>query len=812
MAMKQRKYLSLFVTSDNLMSVIAIISLAIKMLMWQNHLVIINPERSYMVCRLLFVAINILVFLMTMGGVSAQETINVTVFIDEDSLTVYIPDGESVSLRGFGFEVTIDNQTTAYLLESYPAFSISFDNLSAPICFRLIRNDSSMTSPTQCPSNITLTQLLQSGEVFWHDKSANQRRTLILIPNTLAVKFLPAGVDNLSISFPQPTPTASPTSTPTDTPSVTPPTLTPTPIPPNLRIRVTIEIVFAPESAAYMEGNNGILAQFNAKACDQGVDPRNDQPLPTFICITGKSGSSGTVAQGIINAITNTTNGNVERPVIFQPSVSDWLKLVNYRTGQQVFNINNPYNLTDRLESRATTREPVILAIWESRLRAIEAKTGKTRDQIGWQDLLDVQNSPNGWCDYAVPNCRRAVLMGFTDPNISSTALSSLIAQYYFATNVRNIPLDMSAVVAPGITEKVQNIQHLARHYAQNTVVFRQYLGRGPDYLDFVPLEENDLIFINQGRSDIGFPPEPLIALYPQEGTFFHERPMGIVNANWVTPEQQEAARYFVDYTVSEPVQRLIMSYGFRPADTSIQLDNTFWDNCNIPLCGVAPGDPPTILQSPSPEVIEAVQTSWRDVKKRTNLVMLVDISGSMCDPTCEKLDKAKEAALAFLQTNALDLEDSIALITFNKQIVVNVSFGKLSEVGTRVQNAIFDLPQGDPNAFNDTALYNALLEAIQALNQGDKDRIQAIVLLSDGQDTQGIITITPVLTAIQDSWKTPNPIFVIPIAYGSNADTATLDQIGNTSFIVDSATGNGFFAGDVPNIADLLRRISTYF
>ncbi len=768
-----------------------------------------------MVRRLLFVGINILALLLFVGSLKAQATISGTIFIDDDSLTVYIPAGGPVSLRGFGFQVTLNDQTETYLLERYPAFSIPFDNILPPICFRLFRNGSNLTSPTQCPSTITLTQYLADGEVFWHDNTTNQRRTLSLIPNTLGMRFLPAGVDSLSLNFSQPAPTPSLTltSTATDIPITITSTAvtTPTAPPPILQIRINIEIIYAPESANYMEGSSGLIAQFNAKACEQGVDPRNDQQLPMFICVTGKSGSSGTVAQGIINAITDPGNLNIERPVVFQPSVSDWLKLVNYRSERTVFAINDPYDLANRSESRATTREPVVLAIWESRLQAIAAKTGKSRAQIGWQDLLDVQNSPNGWCDYNVPNCRRAVLMGFTDPNVSSTALSSLISQFYFANGWPNVQLDVNAVTTPGVVDKVREFQHLARHYALNTVVFRQYLGRGPDYLDFVPLEENDLIYINQGRSDIGFPPEPLVALYPKEGTFFHERPMGIVNADWVTPEQQEAARYFVDYAVSEPIQRLIMSYGFRPANTNIQLDNTFWDSCQISQCGVTNGDPPIILPSPSPNFADSVQKNWTNVKKQTNLVLVIDISGSMSNPP-EKLDRAKEAALQFLQSGNLSPDDNLALITFNNQVSIQVDLNPFTLVGNQVQSQISNLDYGNPAAMNDTSLYQALLEAMQMLSNADDDRIHAIVLLSDGRDTAGVITIDPVLRAIGASWQTSNPVIVIPIAYGNDADMTELNRIGNVSFIIDPTTGDGYFLGDTDNIADLLRRISPYF
>ena len=101
------------------------------------------------------------------------------------------------------------------------------------------------------------------------------------------------------------------------------------------------------------------------------------------------------------------------RPTIFSPSVSHWLALVNFQTGRQIFDLS---------DSPPTALAPVVMAIWESRLQAIQDKTGS--DEIGWEELLAVLNSPQGWADYNVPGERTTVYYGHTDPFISSTALS----------------------------------------------------------------------------------------------------------------------------------------------------------------------------------------------------------------------------------------------------------------------------------------------------------------------------------------------------------------------------------------------------
>ena len=88
-------------------------------------------------------------------------------------------------------------------------------------------------------------------------------------------------------------------------------------------------------------------------------------------------------------------------------------------------------------------------------------------------------------------------------------------------------------------------------------------------------LEENDLIYINQGKTTYK-PPEKLVALYPKEGTFWHEHPFCVPNTDWVSPEQHAAAQVFTDYIRSNGVQQKVMAAGFRPVDLSIKLGNPF--------------------------------------------------------------------------------------------------------------------------------------------------------------------------------------------------------------------------------------------
>ena len=546
---------------------------------------------------------------------------------------------------------------------------------------------------------------------------------------------------------------------------------------------VEIEIIFAPEEELYIVE---AIEQFNQAYLD-GKNPVTGQDLASGeapIFVNGQPGSSGQIAQGVINAIIAPNNANVAQPTIFSPSVSHWLALVNFQTGRQIF---------DLADSPPTALAPVVMAIWESRLQAIQEKSGSV--EVGWEELLAVLNSPNGWADYNIPGERTTVYYGHTDPFISSTALSTLIAEFYASArrddpDLRRLTLDQ--VNDPTVQQGVRDIEGLIRHYSSRTTEFKEYIAQGPSYLDFVALEENDLIFINQGKTSYQ-PPEKLVALYPKEGTFWHEHPFAIPNADWVTPEQREAAKVFTEFIRSEAIQQKVMENGFRPVNPNVAI--------GYPIAGelgVDPNQPATILEVPDPEVVAAVQASWEFVKKQADVLLVIDTSGSMAG---DKIDQAKEAARIFVEN--MPPQNQVGLIEFNTS--VNLIVPLASAEGNRgdILEAISFLDVGGDTSLNDSI--KRAIEILAERREGEGDRIQSVVVLSDGQDTSSQTRVQAVVQQIEDSRGDRNPVVVIPVAYGGDADINALNNIAR-------ASATQVQSGNPEDIGKVLEIISSYF
>lgn len=552
-------------------------------------------------------------------------------------------------------------------------------------------------------------------------------------------------------------------------------------VPPNA---IEISIIWAPESDRYLPQ---AVEEFN-RAYAEGRDPITGERLPSGtrpIYVTGRSGSSGTVMQGIVNAVIAPNNANVERPTIFAPSVSHWFALANYQSGRQIFDI---------AAAQPTANAPVVIAIWESRLTAIQQTVGY--EQIGWEELLNVLNSPNGWADFGIPDGRRSVYYGHTDPYISSTALSTLISEFYASarqTGFTGQRLTLEVVDDDQVQQGVRDIEQLIRHYSSRTTEFIEYIAQGPEYLDFVALEENDLIYINEGKTQQRPPAgQRLVALYPKEGTFWHEHPFATVNADWVTAEQAEAARVFTQYVLSAPVQQRIMEAGFRPANPDVEIGYPF-----VTENGVQPQINVPVLELPEPNVVAAIQQSWAFVKKQADVLLVIDVSGSMGQNS--KIDRAREAAALFVEN--MEPTNRVGLAIFNEEVRIVVPLGNLESN----RSALLDII-GRLRADGGTALYDALEETITLMNEEpDENRIRAVVLLSDGQDTDSSSTLRDVTAVIDDSRDALNPVIVIPVAYGSDASIPTLTSIA-------AASQTRMISGSTEDILNVLNIISSYF
>jgi ABC-type Fe3+ transport system substrate-binding protein len=98
----------------------------------------------------------------------------------------------------------------------------------------------------------------------------------------------------------------------------------------------------------------------------------------------------------------------------------------------------------------------------------------------------------------------------------------------------------------------------------------QEIIAYGPSLYDFVAVYEATAI--EQAENAVGRYGE--LQVYYPPATSLSDHPFCVLQADWVSPEQAQAAQLFLDYLTGREMQELaLLEHGFRPVDDDIPLD-----------------------------------------------------------------------------------------------------------------------------------------------------------------------------------------------------------------------------------------------
>ena len=481
------------------------------------------------------------------------------------------------------------------------------------------------------------------------------------------------------------------------------------------------------------------------------------------------------IPMGSGETIDNILSGNLQAHLA-SPASGAFIKLGNaesrLKTGRDLI------ASTDNL-----VLSPVVIAMWKPMAEAI----GWGKKPIGWSDILALARNEKGWQAYGYPQWGR-FKFGHTHPEYSNSGLISLFAEAY-AGSGKTAGLTLADLNKQQLQQFMGGVEQSIVHYGSSTGFFgRKMFANGPEYLSAAVLYES-MVVESYSQSNLPF---PIVAIYPKEGTFWSDHPVGVVERDWVSQEHREAAKIYIQYLLARPQQMKAMEYGFRPALVDLPLA--------APLDvahGINPQEPKTTLEVPPAEVINGILQLWRAEKKHSNVVLVLDTSGSMKDDN--KIQNAREGAKQLVQL--LDDGDTFSFLPFSSELHWAQRNASVKEERPRLNAQIDSLFAG-----GGTALYDAIDAAYQQLGTappGDS-KIQAVVILTDGEDTESRMKLEELMGRIQYNGET-RAIHIFTIAYGKDARKDILQKIAD-------ATQAKFYEGTPQNIVDVFRDISTFF
>jgi Ca-activated chloride channel homolog len=415
---------------------------------------------------------------------------------------------------------------------------------------------------------------------------------------------------------------------------------------------------------------------------------------------------------------------------------------------------------------------PVVIAMWRDKAQQL----GWPQKPIGWSDLLNAATTNKDF--------------KWSHPSTSSASgvLAALAEFYAAAGKTRGLTVD--DVNSAQAQQYVSTLEKTVRYYGEGEASIAQRVAdKGRDYLDAFVASEQIVINTNQQ------PGVDLVAIYPNEGSLWQDHPLALLETNTLSDVNRETFRAFANYLTSPDAQQLILSKGYRPADLNIKIDGA-----NSPINaknGADPTKPQTSLQVPAATVLDVVRESWLANKRRTNVELVVDTSGSM---EGDKLANVKDALSTFLDQVKSD-QERVGLIEFYSDVTDRVPINLLQNNRAALVRAVDTLDAG-----GNTALLDAVAEAydrLQALD--DPNRINAIVVMTDGKENASAIKLNQLVAKLQQGKQRGVPVTVFGIAYGNDADMAPLQAMAD-------ATGGQTYVGTIETIRNLYKILSTYF
>lgn len=416
---------------------------------------------------------------------------------------------------------------------------------------------------------------------------------------------------------------------------------------------------------------------------------------------------------------------------------------------------------------------PVVIAMWEDVARGL----GWPEQRIGWQTIQQ----------------RAAADPSFRWSHPSTSQASGLLATLaeFYAGAGKTRGLTVEDVTAPSTLDYVAAIERTVKFYGEGEAAIMQRLrSERTRFLDAFVVQEHLVVVYNQ---ELAAGRERLVAVYPAEGTLWADHPLALLELPTLTDNQRRAFAAFREFVLSPEAQRLVLEAGFRPADLSLSLEGS----AVSPQFGADPSEPQTTLQIPGPGVVEVVQNAWQYTKRKTNIFLVVDTSGSMKGPKIE----ATRAALRDFLSQIKNDEERVGFVEFASSVYYVEELAPLGENRGRLEAAIEAM-----TADGGTALLDGVQTAYRRLQRlGDAERINAIVVMTDGRENSSAVSLPQLVRKIQQGNQAGVPVVIFAVAFGEDADYDTLRAIAE-------ASGGQVRTGDLETIRQLYRLLSTYF
>ncbi|MFP4435786.1 MAG: substrate-binding domain-containing protein [Chloroflexaceae bacterium] len=246
---------------------------------------------------------------------------------------------------------------------------------------------------------------------------------------------------------------------------------------------------------------------------------------------------------------------------------------------------------------------PLVIVAWEDRADVLWPDGPNNF----WDDLHDALSDQQGWSALGGDSNWGFVKFGHTSPELSNSGIQTLVLLAY-GYHEKSTGLTTEDILDPDFQQWFEEVERSVLDFGESTGTFMTNMVQfGPSKYDMVAVYEN-LAVQNVEATQSRWGP---IRVYYPPSTIISEHPYGILTAEWVTPEQQEAAARFRDFLLSTEIQELSLQYGFRPANPDVGFGGANSPFTRYADYGVQTSLPPVVEVPPADALTNLIEL-WR--------------------------------------------------------------------------------------------------------------------------------------------------------------------------------------------------------
>ena len=444
------------------------------------------------------------------------------------------------------------------------------------------------------------------------------------------------------------------------------------------------------------------------------------------------------------------------RPDVWLADSSLWLALAASRPDAKTMLAANPPSVAS---------SPVVLALRKPLAQAL----GWPQKPFGWEQGFGAFVKPETWAQIGHPEWA-SLRIGLTDPTSSTAGLESVVSLLDYDGDGTLSDAELTGGL--GFTQALGAL-------APDTKTFFDEQAGGSSSIAAFPAVERDVAAYDRANGNA-----PLVPVYPTTGLMVADYPYTTLNASWVDSTRKAAAGLFQQYLQGADARKAFSADGFRAPDRTVR---------DAPLLATDLGFKESIgtpRAQPTVEGLNQIVTQWTALQRQSNILTVVDTSGSMNDPVpgtpMTRLQLLQQTASAGF--SLLTNRTNIALWEFSSQLTPTTDYRELVPYGP-LPAPIGNVPRlkallgaiAGLKANGGTALYNTAYASWKTMqSRWQPNATNAVILITDGKDefaTNGM-SRQDLMDRLTRESLPDKPTIIIGIAVGPEADADALTEM----------------------------------